>query len=96
MPIPAPVLVVACLDDPTADLVLGELHDRDVPVVRFDPGTDFPRHAALETFIDGTGMKGSLGTRTRHVDLADIRAVYWRQPTPYQRPGTSTSTREPG
>ncbi|MEV6151317.1 ATP-grasp ribosomal peptide maturase [Nonomuraea sp. NPDC052129] len=86
MRVPAPVLVVACLDDPTTDLVLGELHNRDVPVVRFDPGADFPRHATLETFIDGTGMKGSLGTQTRHLDLADIRAVYWRQPTPYRRP----------
>ena len=36
-----PVLVVTNLDDPTADFVIAELHDRGVPVVRFDSG-DFP------------------------------------------------------
>ncbi|MEU3863002.1 ATP-grasp ribosomal peptide maturase, partial [Streptomyces sp. NPDC028722] len=33
-----PVLVVTSLHDPTADVVIRELHDRGVPVVRFDSG----------------------------------------------------------
>ncbi|MFD7721796.1 ATP-grasp ribosomal peptide maturase, partial [Streptomyces sp. NPDC059814] len=32
-----PVLVVTEPDDITADMVIGELNRRDVPVVRFDP-----------------------------------------------------------
>ena len=53
IPMTAPVLAVACLDDPTTDLVLDELHDRDIPVVRFDPGADFPDEIALSAHFDG-------------------------------------------
>ena len=58
----APVLVVACLDDPTTDLVLDELHGRGIPVVRFDPGADFPDEIALSAHFDGSGMTGSIDT----------------------------------
>ncbi|MGW0538471.1 hypothetical protein [Streptomyces sp. NPDC003032] len=44
-----PVLVVTSLGDATADLVLGELHARDAPVVRLDPGTDFDADAPRPT-----------------------------------------------
>ncbi|MFC4011446.1 ATP-grasp ribosomal peptide maturase [Nonomuraea purpurea] len=80
----APVLVVSCLDDPTTDLVLGELHGRDVPAVRFDPGADFPDEIALSAYFDGLGLTGSIETPTRRLDLSSVSAVYWRQPTPYK------------
>ncbi len=89
----APVLVVACLDDPTTDLVLDELHDRDIPVVRFDPGADFPDQIALSAYFDGSGMTGVIDTPTRRLDLSGVNAVYWRQPTPYKPlPGLDTSS----
>jgi hypothetical protein len=47
---PRPVLVVTSLYDPTADVVISELHDRDVPVVRFDSG-DFPASLSVEAEI---------------------------------------------
>lgn len=87
MPQPAPVLVVTRIDDSTADLVLGELRERDVPVARFDPGADFPGQAKLAASADEGGLRGSIVTRTRSLDLARIRSVYWRQPTPYTAPG---------
>ncbi|MEV0823868.1 ATP-grasp ribosomal peptide maturase [Nonomuraea rubra] len=80
----APVLVVARLDDPTTDLVLDELHDRDVPVVRFDSGADFPDEIALAAYFDRLGLTGSIETPTRHLNLSNVGAVYWRQPTPYR------------
>ncbi|MER6948529.1 ATP-grasp ribosomal peptide maturase [Nonomuraea sp. NPDC000554] len=86
MPTASPVAVVTCLDDPTADLVLAELHSRGVPCVRFDPGADFPHDVTLETSFDDLGMTGSLDTATRRLNLGDVRAVYWRRPSPYQRP----------
>ncbi|MEU9891166.1 ATP-grasp ribosomal peptide maturase [Sphaerisporangium sp. NPDC051017] len=79
------MLTVTCLDDPTADLVLAELHDRDIPVVRFDPGADFPGDSGLETRFGADGMSGSLTTATRMLELASVRSVYWRKPTPYRR-----------
>ncbi len=38
-----PVLVCTELEDATADLVIAKLNRRRVPVLRFDPGRDFPR-----------------------------------------------------
>ncbi|BFO21296.1 hypothetical protein SHKM778_76840 [Streptomyces sp. KM77-8] len=42
-----PVLVCTAYEDPTADLVIAELNRRQVPVLRFDPGRDFPTAVAL-------------------------------------------------
>ncbi|WP_049560419.1 ATP-grasp ribosomal peptide maturase [Nonomuraea sp. SBT364] len=78
------VLVVSCVDDPTADLVLAELRDREVPVVRFDPGADFPHEMTLSASIDGIGLTGSIDTATRHLELLGVQSVYWRHPTPYR------------
>ena len=42
-----PVIVSTEHEDPTADLVIAELNRRNVPVLRLDPGRDFPHHAVL-------------------------------------------------
>ncbi|WP_219500672.1 ATP-grasp ribosomal peptide maturase [Nonomuraea ceibae] len=81
-----PVLVVSCVDDPTADLVLAELCDREVPVVRFDPGADFPHELTLSASVGDTGLAGSIETAARRLDLLGVQAVYWRHPTPYRPP----------
>lgn len=49
------VLVVTSIDDPTADMVIAELHDRGVPVVRFDSG-DFPTTLAVTAKTTGDGL----------------------------------------
>lgn len=81
-----PVIVVTCLDDPTADQVVSELYRRGVPVVRLDTA-DFPAEVAMCATVGGVGadagMGGWLGTPTRRVDLSDVRSVYWRRPTGY-------------
>ncbi|MEW2552777.1 ATP-grasp ribosomal peptide maturase [Streptomyces zhihengii] len=79
------VLVVTNLDDPTTDLVVGELHDRDVPVVRFDSG-DFPATLSFAAHITPEGVEGSLTTPTRTADLADIRSMYYRRPSGFAFP----------
>ncbi|SCE19925.1 hypothetical protein GA0115240_142913 [Streptomyces sp. DvalAA-14] len=53
------VLVVTRLDDPTADLVIGELHTRRLPVVRLDPG-DFPAGVAAFGATVTAGMDHSV------------------------------------
>ncbi|AKL70621.1 hypothetical protein M444_34995 (plasmid) [Streptomyces sp. Mg1] len=67
-----PVLVVTNLDDPTTDLVIEELHGRDVPVVRFDSG-DFPTTLSFEAVITADGVKGFLHTPTRTADRSRVR-----------------------
>lgn len=75
-----PVLVVTNLDDPTTDLVIGELHGRGVPVVRFDSG-DFPTTLSIAATITSDGLGGAMTTPTRTADLSRIRSLYYRRPS---------------
>ncbi|WP_446039314.1 ATP-grasp ribosomal peptide maturase [Streptomyces sp. SID1121] len=80
-----PVLVVTNLDDPTADLVIRELHDRDVPVVRLDSG-DFPYALSVAATITTDGVGGTLSTPSRTADLASVRSLYYRRPSGFSYP----------
>ncbi|MFH9964905.1 ATP-grasp ribosomal peptide maturase [Streptomyces mirabilis] len=76
-----PVLVVTHLDDPTTDLVIEELHDRGVPVVRFDSG-DFPHALSVAaTITTQDGIAGTLNTPSRTADLSCARSLYYRRPS---------------
>ncbi|MFI6358320.1 ATP-grasp ribosomal peptide maturase [Streptomyces sp. NPDC050743] len=83
-----PVLVVTSLYDPTADVVIRELHDRGVPVVRFDSG-DFPASLSVEAEITSHGVKGVIHTSSRTADLAAVRSLYYRRPTGFAFPHLS-------
>jgi hypothetical protein len=78
-------LVVTSLHDPTADVVISELHDRGVPVVRLDSG-DFPASLSVEAEITEHGLRGRLDTPSRTADLANVRALYYRRPTGFAFP----------
>ncbi|MFJ4677553.1 ATP-grasp ribosomal peptide maturase [Kitasatospora sp. NPDC088783] len=78
-----PVLVSTEVDDPTADLVVAELNRRRVPVLRFDPGRDFPTRTALAASLTADGWSGSLTVGNRTADLSGVRALYHRRPSPY-------------
>ncbi|WP_149182074.1 ATP-grasp ribosomal peptide maturase [Streptomyces sp. TRM49041] len=82
---PRPVLVVTSLHDPTADVVIRELHGRDIPVVRLDSG-DFPASLSVEAEITPHGIQGRLLTSSRITDLANVRALYYRRPTGFAFP----------
>ncbi|MCX5381140.1 ATP-grasp ribosomal peptide maturase [Streptomyces sp. NBC_00091] len=86
-----PVLVVTNLDDPTADLVIDELHGRGVPVVRFDSG-DFPTTLSFAARITPQGIQGSLTTPTRSADLTKIRSMYYRRPSGFAFPHLDEQT----
>ncbi|MFJ3552393.1 ATP-grasp ribosomal peptide maturase [Streptomyces sp. NPDC090114] len=81
----SPVLVVTRLDDATADVVIGELGRRSVPVVRLDPG-DFPETVRVAARADGARLTGEVRTETRDLALDTIRSVYWRRPRPCSAP----------
>lgn len=82
-----PVLVVTNLEDPTADLVIAELHDRSVPVVRLDSG-DFPATVSCSAYIGGDTARwgGSVATPTRVAELGHVRALYYRRPSGFAFP----------
>ncbi|GAA1897143.1 ATP-grasp ribosomal peptide maturase [Streptantibioticus ferralitis] len=76
-----PVLVATEYEDATADLVITELNRRRVPVLRLDPGRDFPSPAVLtaSTGTDGWGGRLTIGERT--ADLGQVRVLYHRRPS---------------
>lgn len=78
------VLVLTCLEDITADLVIKVLHDRGAIVVRLDP-TDLGQGVSFDSVIGGGSptWSGNLRTPTRTIGLADIDAVYYRRPSPW-------------
>ncbi|WP_020579961.1 ATP-grasp ribosomal peptide maturase [Actinopolymorpha alba] len=79
-----PVLVVTCLDDPTADLVITELNRRRVAVARFDTA-DLPASLTVTATVGaGQEIQGTLSTPTRTVTLSAVRSVYWRRPGGYR------------
>jgi ATP-grasp ribosomal peptide maturase len=73
------VLVLTARLDPTADLVVEELHRRAVPVFRCDPA-DFPTALSVAASFDGSGWGGELRTPHRALDLAAVRCAYLRRP----------------
>lgn len=83
MSTPATVLVLTARLDPTADLVVEELHRRSVPVFRCDPA-DFPTTLSVAASFDGDGdggrWTGELRTPYRAVDLAAVGCAYHRRP----------------
>jgi ATP-grasp ribosomal peptide maturase len=78
------VLVLTCLEDITADLVIKTLHARGTTVVRLDP-TDLGRGVSFDSVIGGGphDWDGTLHTPSRKVRLTDIGAVYYRRPSPW-------------
>lgn len=82
-----PVAVVTNDDDPTADIVIGELHGRGVPVVRLDSG-HFPATLSCSAHIGGgtARWRGSLATPTRVAQLDGVRALYYRRPSGFAFP----------
>ncbi|WP_232838510.1 ATP-grasp ribosomal peptide maturase [Streptomyces geranii] len=77
------MLVSTQYEDATADLVIAELNRRRVPVLRFDPGRDFPGPAVLAARVGPGGWSGTLAVGERSVPLDSVRALYHRRPNAY-------------
>ncbi|GAA3135167.1 ATP-grasp ribosomal peptide maturase [Streptomyces echinatus] len=80
------VLVLTSTHDVTTDLVLRILAERQVPVVRLDPGTDLHTGAALTATYRTGDQRGTLRTPTRELDLTQVRSVWTRRPSPFDGP----------
>ncbi|NDZ82687.1 ATP-grasp ribosomal peptide maturase [Streptomyces sp. SID10853] len=87
------MLVVAERLDASADMVVDQLNQRDVAVLRFD-SADFPQHVTLAARHRPTtaGWEGVLTDERRSVRLGDVRAVYYRRPG---RPVIADTVTEP-
>ncbi|MFJ4689303.1 ATP-grasp ribosomal peptide maturase [Streptomyces sp. NPDC088789] len=79
------VLVVTCLEDVTADLVIEELNALGARVVRVDPA-DIGPELTFGAALGLRGWTGSLTTPSRTVAFEEIGAVYYRRPSPWRMP----------
>jgi ATP-grasp ribosomal peptide maturase len=86
------ILVLTCLEDSSADMVIGHLIARGAQVARFDPGIEFPTRATVSSVFGAEPPRGRLVTATRQVDLDRVRAVYYRRPTPHRTPRASQAS----
>ncbi|MDV6014014.1 ATP-grasp ribosomal peptide maturase [Haloechinothrix sp. LS1_15] len=86
------VLILSEEYDPSVDRVVLALDDWDVPVVRVDLAW-FPQHLSVDAEFDGTGWNGGLRAPERYVTFVDLRAVWYRRPTPFTFPGNLTGQR---
>lgn len=79
------VLVLTRAFDATSDLVISELSHRGVPVHRLDPG-EFSHgfRASARMGPERDAWSGILRGQHRDLSLSDIRAVYYRRPSPYR------------
>ncbi|WP_432250634.1 ATP-grasp ribosomal peptide maturase [Streptomyces sanyensis] len=73
------VLVLTSAQDVTADLVVAELHEQGVPLVRFDPA-DLPGEVALSTEYVRGEFRGYLSTGGRVASVDALRSVWVRRP----------------
>lgn len=87
------VLVLTAPEDPTADVVITEIHRRGVPVARFDLGA-FPLDLRLVATHEGHRWSGRLTSYDASVELDDVCSVYYRRPSQFTfPPEMSTSDR---
>jgi hypothetical protein len=91
-PARGPVVVLTHRDDLTADLVVHELTQRNVPVGRLDPA-DFPQALTIAADISDQRWGGSITTAEgRTIRLEETRAVYYRRPGMPAFPDAMTDT----
>ncbi len=81
------VLVLSGPDDSTADAVIAELVERGASIACMDIG-DFPLRMTMRARLEQGkgGWQGELCTVDRSIELADVRAVYYRRPTRFTVP----------
>lgn len=87
------MLVATEYEDPTAYLVIAELNRRRVPILRFDPGRDFPNPAVLSARTGPEGWGGRLTVGERTAYLENVRALYHRRPSSYAPNGDDQAAR---
>ncbi|GAA2817173.1 MvdC/MvdD family ATP grasp protein [Saccharopolyspora taberi] len=70
------VLVLTQRFDATADVVIDELNQRGVPLVRADLGD-----LTVSAELDGARWSGVLATGHHAVKIDDVTGLYYRRPT---------------
>lgn len=79
------VLILAGERDLSADAMVRQLQERDVPVLRIDMAW-FPQQLTVEAVIRSGRWEGQLATPHRVVELEGVRSILYRAPSTFQFP----------
>lgn len=79
------VVIFAQDSDAPVDKIVWELHRRDVPVFRADLSW-FPQELVVDAEIRHGRWSGKLYSRSRTVDLQEIRSIWYRDPSAFRFP----------
>lgn len=79
------VVILSQECDAPVDQVICKLAERDVPVFRCDTSW-FPQRLTLDAWLENGRWAGCLATDHHRVDLDDIRAIWYRDPTSFDFP----------
>jgi ATP-grasp ribosomal peptide maturase len=85
------VLILAGERDLSADAMVRELGNRDVPVFRADTAW-FPQHLSIDAEFRAGRWEGRLTTAHRAVELEGVRAIWYRTPSTFRFPPELTHT----
>jgi len=80
------ILVVSTKFDPHADIIIQQLHERQIPFARFNT-EDFPPNSSLTVLLEGTQHSEELTLPNNpQIKGSDITAVWYRRPAPFEFP----------
>ncbi|MET8026702.1 MvdC/MvdD family ATP grasp protein [Streptomyces avermitilis] len=93
------VLILTAEQDVTADMVVAQLHERSVPVMRLDPA-DLPGKAVLSADYAHGDFDGHLSVNGHVLSMGGLRSVWVRRPgepaahAPHPSPWLTAETRQ--
>lgn len=87
------VLILAREFDPTADAVVGDLAQRQVPVFRTDL-SDFPSRLRLDAQLRDGRWSGWSWNDHPEVELGGVRSIWNRNPSTYVFPASMTAAEQ--
>lgn len=84
---PSPlILIISTKFDPHVDIIIHQLHKRQIPFVRFNT-EDFPLKASLTILFEGVTHSEELNfPNNPQIKGSDITAIWYRRPAPFEFP----------
>jgi glutathione synthase/RimK-type ligase-like ATP-grasp enzyme len=77
------ILILTQPNDPTAQVVIDRLRDRELPLVCLDTAT-FPHRTQVTMRWRDGAPAGILHTETEDIDLSTLRSIWYRRPAEFQ------------
>lgn len=85
------VLILTQSIDAHADLVINQLNNRGIELIRFDT-SDFPLRSTLTARNNSKSWSGGIQFQDRYIPFNHIKSIWFRRPTPFEFDAILTPT----